>query len=255
MDASGLPPNDSESEPSTLWRVSGFDRLRATVGAETPPGFERQTVLSATLVSELRDLERQGEITDVLELVAACVRARAPALVYLRDADLVWPVTLFPAETLYHSPRSLELASDRSLAAMRALGIEPPAVRPPGHWMHERVARSDCYHPLTPVLWRLALHGPRTGLLGEIGGVAAYRVLRSPARENLPMTGAVAPAVERLRREAASLSQIASWPGMSTERASALLNALYLTSNLIVSRTHPQARAGSVAGIVRRWLG
>ena len=50
------------------------------------------------------------------------------------------------------------------------------------------------------------------------------------------------PAVERLRREAASLKQIAGWPGMSLERAARLLNALYLGANLMVSRSGAAAR-------------
>jgi len=45
------------------------------------------------------------------------------------------------------------------------------------------------------------------------------------------------------------LRKIAGWPGMSVERASRLLNALYLTSNLIVSRAHHTARPG-----VLHWL-
>ncbi len=54
--------------------------------------------------------------------------------------------------------------------------------------------------------------------------------------------GAMGAAAERLRREAASLREIASWPGMTTERASRLLNALYLCESLMVTRTHPAAR-------------
>jgi hypothetical protein len=35
---------------------------------------------------------------------------------------------------------------------------------------------------------------------------------------------------------------MAAWPGMSAERASRLLNALYLVGGLMVMRTHPAAR-------------
>ena len=54
--------------------------------------------------------------------------------------------------------------------------------------------------------------------------------------------GALGPAAERLRHDAASLRDIANWPGMSTDRACRLLNALYLTSALMVMRSHPAAR-------------
>ena len=43
-------------------------------------------------------------------------------------------------------------------------------------------------------------------------------------------------------RDAASLRDIAAWPGMSTDRACRLLNGLYLTSALMVMRSHPAAR-------------
>ena len=45
------------------------------------------------------------------------------------------------------------------------------------------------------------------------------------------------------------MRKIADWPGMSVDRASRLLNGLYLTSNLIVSRTHHSARTGPL-----QWL-
>ena len=77
----------------------------------------------------------------------------------------------------------------------------------------------------------------------EIGGPAAYRALRSLASDRLQAPGALGHAAERLHREAAALRHIAQWPGMSVERGVRLLNALYLTSNLMVSRSHPLARA------------
>jgi hypothetical protein len=40
-----------------------------------------------------------------------------------------------------------------------------------------------------------------------------------------------------------SRSDTAKWPGMSHDRACRLLNALYLTSALMVMRSHPAARA------------
>jgi hypothetical protein len=52
----------------------------------------------------------------------------------------------------------------------------------------------------------------------------------------------VGSAAARLRRETASLRAMCAWPGMSAERASRLLNGLYLTSALMASRAHPAAR-------------
>jgi hypothetical protein len=57
----------------------------------------------------------------------------------------------------------------------------------------------------------------------------------------LPAKGALLAAVLRLRREPTNLRDMAHWPGLNRERASRLLNALYLQAGLIVSRSHPDA--------------
>ncbi len=240
----------TKEHASTLWQFSDFDRLHQ----ESVRGSDCPTVISSTLMAEIAALERRQDENDALEVMAACVRLQEPALVYLRFAELVWPVTLFPAQMVYHSPRPLTEAPQASLARVSALSIEPPVAQPPGQAMNNRVAADDSFYSLAPALWRLALFGPRGRLLNEIGGTAAYRVLRNPKVDDLPLPGALGPAAERLRREAASLKQIAGWPGMSVERASRLLNALYLGSNLMVSRSAANARAEPRRSLFG-WLG
>lgn len=239
-----------EEHASTLWAVSSFDRLHE----QSQRGLDGPTMLSSTLMAEVAALERRHEESDALEVLAACVRLQEPALVYLRFAELVWPVTVFPAQMIYHSPRPLTEAPEGSLARVTAMGIEPPAFRPPGHPMSDRVAADDCYYSLAPALWRLALHGPRGRLLQEIGGTAAYRVLRNLRVDDLNLPGALGAAAERLRREAASLKQIAAWPGMSAERGARMLNALYLASNLMVTRSSTIAQAEPRRSLFG-WLG
>jgi hypothetical protein len=230
-------------EPSTLWPSSAFDRIREQTGQARFAKPGRQTTLSSTLQTELRALDRIHEGEDALAVVATCMRLREPALIHFEFEELVWPVTLFPADGHYHSRRSLLVGSQHSVASsLKVLGVEPADARPPGQWMHERAAHTRSYHLLTPMLWRIGLHAPRTALLNGIGGTAAYRVLRDPASDDLLAPGAMASAVEHLRRQTTALRTIADWPGMSVDRAIRLLNALYLTSNLIVSRTHPSAR-------------
>ncbi len=230
-------------EESTLWRVSEFERARLESGGS---GFVRlagPSLLPTTLLADLRRLDAAGPRGDVLEVIAACMRHHEAALLCLEYDGLVWPVTLFPSQLLYHSPRDLRLANRDALGRLSLLTTEAPGVRPPGHWMHERVAHVEHYRPLRPLLWSLALDGPREQLLAEIAGTAAYRALRSPADDGLVVGGALGPAVERLRRGAASLRAIAGWPGMSVARASRLLNGLYLVSALMATRAHPAARA------------
>jgi hypothetical protein len=229
-------------EDSTLWRISEFERVRVQTGTSGYGSLARDTVLSPTLVAELYGLTQHTEYPDVVELLAACLRLREPALIYFRCEGLIWPVTVFPAEAVYHSPRNILQAGDRSLAALQTGPVEPPGVRPPGHWMFERVGSKECYHPLLPALWAIALRGPSRELIREIGGFAAYRALRNPAAEGFPTPGALGPVALKLHRESAALQSMARWPGMSLERSTRLLNGLYLTSNLLVSRSHPNAR-------------
>ena len=231
-------------ESSTLWRVSEFERARERTGGSAFARLERDTVLPSTLLTDLTRLEQVGASSEVLEVVAACMRHREPALLCLQCEGLVWPVTLFPGQVVYHSPRNMTQMLPAAFARVTLLSVEPPGVRPPGHWMQERVAHVDHYRPLQPLLWQIALDGPRSALLAEIAGPAAYRALKNPDEEGMVLGGAMRSAALRLRRESVPLREIAGWPGMSTERASRLLNALYLGSALLASRSHPAARTG-----------
>jgi hypothetical protein len=236
-------------DDSTLWRISAFERMRRETGTTGFNRLEGPTLLPTTLLADLQRLEFDGTDGDALEVIAACMRHREPALVYLQNGELVWPVTLFPREGVYHSPRDVLQAPAAGLAQLKVLATEPPGVRAPGHWMHERIGQTEHYRALAPLLWQFALQGPRRALLSEIDGTAAYRVVFASSAEQLMAPGALGPAVERLRRTTASLREIASWPGMSLERASRLLNALYLASSLMVTHSHPSARRAPGAGL------
>jgi hypothetical protein len=229
------PPRDFEQ--STLWRISSFERLRAG-DPDGPP-----TLLPTTLLADLDQLRRDPSNDDVLEVVAACLRHREAALLYLACGAYVWSVTLFPQQWLHHSPQDAQtMAAACDLIHLKLLSAERPGVRPPGHWMFERVAAVENYRPLRPLLWVLAMQGPRRHLLGEIGGRAAYRLTSGGIGERPATGGPIASAMQRLRQDAAALRDIGSWPGMTIERACRLLNALYLTGGLMVTRSHPAAR-------------
>jgi hypothetical protein len=230
-------------DPSSLWRISEFKKARNEGLFDLSPDSSRPTLLPTTLLADLRRLQSDPANADVLEIFAACLRNHDAALLYLEQGEFVWPVTLFPREGLYHSPRDAQsMAANFALSRLRLVSAEPPGVRAPGSAMPERVASPEKYRPLEGLLWTVALHGPRAVLLTEIGGRAAYRVVASRASGLPPMRGATSSTVLRLERESASLGEIARWPGMSEERASRILNALYLCGALIVSRAHPSAR-------------
>jgi len=238
-------------EASTLWRVSEFERVRQRTGGSGFARLDGATVLPTTLLADLRRLDVAGASDEALEIVAACMRHREAALLLMKYEGLVWPVTLFPTQMLYHSPRDMAQAPPDALAQVSVIGAEPPGVRPPGHWMHERVAQTEHYRPLLPLLWALALHGPRFGLLAEIAGTAAYRAIKNPEADGVVLGGALRSAAQRLRRETVALRDIAAWPGMSLERASRLLNGLYLSVSLLATRAHPAARPPPDARVSR----
>ena len=229
-------------DDSTLWRISEFERVRLETGSSGYARLNGPTVLPTTLVSELSRLEYSAAGTDLMEVIAACMRHREAALIYVVHRELVWPVTIFPRERLYHSPRDLTTELSQGVRELSVHSVEPPGVRAPGHFMTERVAEERHYRPLYPLLWELGLHGPRGTLINEIGGNAAYRVSPDFHLGSLPLAGAVGPAFQRLRRETASLRAVSGWPGMNIDRAVRLLNSLYLLSGLMVLRMHPAAR-------------
>jgi hypothetical protein len=248
LERCGHHPAVRDFNDSTLWRISAFERVRQETGASGFARLSGPTLLPTTLLDDLRRLDAQPASNDVLEVIAACVRHRESTLLCLQHDELVWPVTLFPNERLYHSPRDFGHASITGLVGLKALTAEPPGVRPPGHWMQERVAEAKHYRPLMPLLWMLALNGPRRTLLSDIDGHAAYRMVTGEGGDRLSAPGALGSALERLQRESVPLREIAQWPGMSAERASRLLNGLYLAGRLLVSRAHGAARASRDAG-------
>lgn len=241
-------------EDSTLWRVSAFERMRMETGSS---GFSKLDGASSLLPSQfMSDLDRLGptpERTDVLEVLGCCLRHRQSALICVEHAGHVWPLTVFAAQMLVHAPRDLAHEGGSELGDLKLVTVEPAGVRPPGDWMYDRIGQARHYRDLQPLLWAVALHGPRRDLLTELGGSAAFRALRNPTQQGLAAPGAIGAAIEHLRRETASMRDIAGWPGMSTERACRTLNALYLSASLMVTRHAAAAR--SERGLFGRLLG
>lgn len=241
---------------STLLRISTFNAALENPADETLPGTLAASLRSGTLLASLRRLQADPRDDDLLAAVSVCVRQREAVLMLLAHGDWVWPVSVFPASGLYHSVHDVtQLAELAAFSRLRLMGAVRPEVREPGFSMAPDPETLAQFRPLPALLVNLALHGPRTTLLAEISGRAAYR--RAPGRgHDLPtLPGALAPVVERLGRGAAALKDIANWPGMSVERACRLLNALYLTGGLMVTRSHHAARqppSRSWADLLRR---
>jgi hypothetical protein len=237
-------------EPELL-KASAYRRYLDELEADTVSGraSSHLSQLSPSLQADLWHREQHGGGYEIVEAVAACIRHSSRVTIHLQCAERVVPLTVFPHERLVHCPMDLAELVNRHLLQLRVMHLEPALLRPPGDAPRELVGEARMYHPLTPLLWALAMRGPRRELLPEIAGPAVYRV--SPALDlaRLPVSGALRAAIDRLHRQAISLSGLAGWPAFDRERAARLLNALYLQAGLIVSRSHPDAVRASWFGI------
>jgi hypothetical protein len=226
-----------------LMRASDFQRYLHEPGGprarEVQEGGVRHASLSPSLLADLGRFERSGQSSEALEVLAACVRHSQQVVIHLQMGDAVVPLTVFAVERLVHCPISLDALLQQRPTELRVLHVEPAVLRPPGDAELSLVGEDQHYHSLGPVLWELALRGSRSTLLPEIAGNVAYRVAPGIDLGVLRVGGALMAAVQRLQGERVTLKQMADWPGFDAERAARLLNALYLQSGLIVSRTRP----------------
>lgn len=235
------PPPTHPSLDHELPRVSDFQRRmqRSTSAADTMAGSTRLSALDASLLQDLQRFEpaatQHGLGLEVLEVVAAAVRhGRALKLMLARD-DHVLPLTVLPAEHLVHAPMPLEQWAQLRWSQLKVLHVERA--------LGEPLTEPGTSHsaPLALVLWALALNGARAELLPEIAGSVAYRIAPGTDLSALDLRGALGAAVNKLRRNTSTLSEMAAWPGLDRDRAMRLLNGLYLQAGLMVSRAHPAA--------------
>jgi hypothetical protein len=243
MFESTIPPGEPE-----LMRASKY--VRYLKGETTQPhalGLSTHGDLSPSLRDDLSRFDARDNGAEMLEVMAACVRHAERLTMQLHCGQHVVPLTVFPQERLAYSPLPMEELLSMPMAEMRVIHIEPATLHPPNN-DDNPVGQPHLYHPLSPLLWALALRGARDALLPEISGGAAYRVAPSIDLSPLLSSDLLANAVERLRRETTNLRSLAEWPGLDRERASRLLNAIYLQSALIVTRSHPDAVSDSWFG-------
>ncbi len=207
--------------------------------------------LSRSLMQDLGRFEhRRGEPHELLEVLAACVRHTQSLAIRLGGIDFRHDLMLsvFPQQRLVHCafPAWQVLASER--VRWPVVRLAPATLPPPDD---VEIAADSQLSPLGPWLWAVALTGTRAALLPELDGHAAYRVAPGVQLTDLKLPAAMADGIERLRRQTSNLREIAGWPGLGTGRAMRLVNALYLQSALIVSRSHPAATNEGWSGYPR----
>ncbi len=227
-----------------LMRVSEFEREHGTTlrAADAEAGATRLTALNPSLMQDLlRFQPEQGDGLDLLEVLAASLRHGRSLQLHLQMAYRVIPLAVWPEERAVRGPLPLAQLLALRLPDLRVLRVEPAPARDAASEADVAAAPPPRLEPLAPLLWELALRGSRATLLPEIAGVAAYRVAPGADLRQLDLAGSLGAAVARLRQQATPLREIAGWPGFDRERATRMLNGLYLLAALMVSRSHPRA--------------
>lgn len=235
-----------------LMRVSAFQRYLHEPGGprarEVAAIGSGQPGLSPSLLADLSRFEHAGQASEALEVLAACVRHAQHVVVHLQMGDSVVPLTVFARDRVVHCPVSIDALLLQRPTELRVLHVEPAVMRPPGDEEASLVGENHHYFPLRPLLWELSLRGARNTLLPEIAGPVAYRAAPGIDLSGLRVAGALPAAIQKLQSDRYTLRELADWPGFDAERASRLLNALYLQSGLIVSRTRPAGFGESFFG-------
>lgn len=203
-------------------------------------GLSADENVTPSLRGDLGRFDR-NEGLQMLEVMAASLRHAERLTMQLQCEQHIVPLTVFPLERLVYCPLPMDALLCLPLHEVKVIHIESSATHPPDAITHAS-------YPLSPLLWALAMDGARDALLPEIAGQVAYRVAPSVALTPVRMTDFLLNAVTRLRRETTNLRSLAQWPGMDHPLACRLLNAIYLQSALMVTRSHPSAVSGGLLG-------
>lgn len=198
----------------------------------TQPG---PTTVHSTLSPSLRaDLLRfvddDAEI-ELLPALAASVRHAKSVLLGLDLQGLRINASIHPRQQVFRAPLDLVALSPGECRALKLVQVEPQA----GAAADER-ARDASAGPLRPLLWRLAMHGPRADLLPEVQGAVRYRLAFGAALKGLDIAPEFGPVLARLKTVPLGLDELVAGSGLAREALQRLLNALYLQSGLMVVR-------------------
>ena len=223
-----------------LMRLSAFQRERDELPQTAADILStRHSRLGESLMQDLARFQREGRPTELLEVLAACVRHGRNLLIHTQLDDEVLAFTVYPNDGQVRCDLPLAQLFELPLDNLRVLDFEPPLVRPKGD--RRFASARSTLAPLAPLLWELALRGSRNELLPEIAGTAAYRISPGGDLSGLKLSGSLDAAVQKLQRQTTNLHELSSWPGFDRERAMRMLNGLYLLAALMISRSHPAA--------------
>lgn len=218
-DRASTVAGEVESEPATTSRT-------------------RPSTLSPSVLSDLKRFSSGTEASDLLPALAASLRHAQDLVLHLqRDLGNLL-LSVFPRDQRFGCALNLLELRDDEIARLQLSRVEPWE----GFWHGGAAAAADTgaqavFRPLRPLLWRLALHGARDELLPEIAGAVRYRLAPGVSLRHAPLDEQLRPILRGLRQVALSFDEFSDWSGVAPPTLRRLLNALYLQSGLILSRS------------------
>ena len=180
MFESTLPLGEPE-----LMRVSAFQRYLTELKREgADESLTRLSSLNPSLLQDLLRFEQDGRHTELLEVLAACVRHARPLAVHLQCGMRVVPLTVFPqngwriARCRCMSSWPSGCPTSRCCTSSRPCCARPATPRP--RWS----ASLHLYQPLGPVRgsWRCAARASSCCPRSPARPPTAWRLGIEPAR-------------------------------------------------------------------------
>ena len=234
------PPPDARAGPGgdTVSNTGSSTQAQTELADEAT--HTALTSLSPSLLQDLQRFDAGGPQRELLEVLAAAIRHTQTLAIELQQDGLpitliVYPLTrqaLALTTTLPPHPVPLSQLLQTDLNLLQVRHVRPAGTSAPDPGQAEVIK---------PLLWAVALRGARGALLPELAGQAAYRVAPGLDLDGLAVPGPMARCIQHLRERTCNLAEISDWQAIGAARATRLLNALYLQSGLIVSRSHPAA--------------
>lgn len=201
----------------------------ATQPADTVSGS-----LGHSFLADLRRFDDHPGGCGLLPAVAASVRHNLAVALHLwGDEGQAVTLKVYPRDRWVQCNVDLGTLSEQALASLQFSHAE--------RLIPLREATPICSTrgcgPLGPLLWQLAMLGPAHALLPEIAGAAMYRLAPAPHINELPMTPVMGQLLSSLRGPPLTVQALARAAGCEATPVHRFLNALYLQSALMVTRS------------------
>jgi hypothetical protein len=188
------------------------------------------STLSPSLREDLLRFADAGAEIELLPAIAASVRHAKSVLMGLELQGLRIVASIHPRQQVFRAPLDLGALAPAECRALKLVHVEPLGAAA------EEAARDTSSGALRPLLWRLAMHGPRVELLPEVQGPVRYRLAFGAALKGLDIAPEFAPVLARLKSVPLGLDELAAGSGIARDMLQRLLNALYLQSGLMIVR-------------------